>query len=51
MSEFIQMWQGYQIAIDNSDHARQISIDRSQLFKIISVRELEETKRTTMLEF
>ena len=56
MSDFIQMWQTYQIAIDNNNLARQVNYISKfggyrPLYLIINVDKLKELKSSTMLEF
>lgn len=51
MSEFIQMWQQYSVAIDNRDWAAQVVFGSKGQIHGINIPDLIALKKSTMLEF
>lgn len=55
-SDFFQMWQCYQLAINNPNIARQVNCMSKfgvgrPLYLIVDIARLDELKQTTSLEF
>ena len=51
ISEFIQMWQNYRVAMDNKDCGEQVMFTPYGQVTTISISKLNELKHSTMLEF
>lgn len=51
MSEFIQIWQSYRVAIDNKCCGSQVVYGSRGQFKTIYIPDLIEAKQAIMLEF